>query len=342
LHQNGLLWFVFRRLGTVVLTLLGLVTIVFVMVKSIPGDEAQVAAGAGATPQQVEQVRQELGLDQPVAIQYARYLGNLLRGNLGTSSVSHRPVLSDIGGVLPASLQLVSLALILALGVSIPAASIAAVRRGHGSDTTSRILVIVVAGLPAFWLALVLQWMLGSQRILPISGSLSIGLNVPRWSGMTVVDSALTGSPGTFLDAVQHMVLPAAILAIHAGAQFYRFLRAEMLSVLQREHIMVARAKGASTRRIVTMHALPNAFGPVLTQIGVQIGVLVASAVVVESIFGLPGIGSYMFYAVEQRDIYAVLGAVLTVGIIVVVANFVVDLLQLARDPRIRAAQLGS
>ena len=104
---------------------------------------------------------------------------------------------------------------------------------------------------------------------------------------------------------------PAAALAIHAGAQFYRFLRAEMLIVLQREHIMVARAKGASTRHIVTAHALPNAFGPVLTQIGVQIGVLVASAVVVESIFGLPGIGSYMFYAVEQRDIYAVLGAVL-------------------------------
>jgi peptide/nickel transport system permease protein len=340
--MRGPVWFLVRRLGTVVLTLVCLVTIVFVMIKLIPGDEAQVAAGAGATPEQVQRMRVELGLDQPLIVQYLRYLGNLVQGNLGTSSVSHRPVSTDIMGVLPATAQLVILSLALALIVSVPAASIAAVRQGSGSDTASRVLVIVAAGLPTFWLALVLQWLLGTTiRVLPISGTLTVGLTTPHWSGMSVVDAAVSGDPSMFLDALRHLILPAIVLAIFAGSQFYRLLRAEMLAVLQREHILVARAKGVPTHRLVIRHALPNAFGPVLTQLGIQVGFLVASAVVVESIFSLPGMGSYLFQAVQQRDIYAVLGGVLTIGVIVVTANFLVDLLQLWRDPRIRAAQIG-
>jgi dipeptide transport system permease protein len=339
---RGPLWFLARRLGTVLLTLLGLVTIVFVMTKVIPGDEAQVAAGAGATPDQVQRMRVQMGLDQPVIVQYGRYLGKLVQGDLGISVVSHRPVRSDIGAVLPATAQLVILSLSLSLLVAVPLASLAALQSGGTNAMVSRILVIVAAGLPTFWLALILQWVLGSWlRILPISGTLTIGLAAPPLSGMTVIDSVLTGDGEVIRDAFLHLILPAGVLAINAGAQFYRLLRAEMLAVLAREHILVARAKGVPMTRLVIGHALPNAIGPVLTQLGIQIGFMVGSAVLVESVFSLPGVGSYLFYAVEQRDIFAVLGAVLTIGVIVVLANFTMDVVQLWRDPRIRAAQLG-
>lgn len=334
--------FLARRLGTVLLTLLGLVTIVFLMTKLIPGDPAQVAAGSGASPEQVQRMRVQMGLDQPVIVQYGRYLGSLLQGDLGTSVVSHRPVRSDIGGVLPATAQLVFLSLALALIVAVPLASLAAVESGGGSATASRVLVIVAAGLPTFWLALILQWMLGSWfRLLPISGTLTVGSTVPVRTGMVVVDALLLGDIAAFWDALIHLILPAGVLAINAGAQFYRLLRAEMLAVLAREHILVAQAKGVPMARLVLRHALPNAIGPVLTQLGIQVGFMVGSAVLVESVFSLPGVGSYLFYAVEQRDIFAVLGAVLTIGVIVVVANFTMDVVQLWRDPRIRAAQIG-
>jgi peptide/nickel transport system permease protein len=322
--------------------LLGLVTIVFLMTKLIPGDPAQVAAGSGATPEQVQRMRVQMGLDQPVIVQYGRYVGNLLQGDLGTSVVSHRPVRSDIAAVLPASAQLVILAMSFALVVSIPLASLAALQSGGGSAMASRVLVIVAAGLPTFWLALILQWVLGSWfRLLPISGTLTIGIQVPPRTGMVVLDSLLNGDPRAFTDALLHLILPAAVIAINAGAQFYRLLRAEMVAVLQREHILVAQAKGVPMSRLVIGHALPNAIGPVLTQLGIQVGFMVGSAVLVESVFSLPGVGSYLFYAVEQRDIFAVLGAVLTIGVIVVVANFTMDIVQLWRDPRIRAAQIG-
>jgi ABC-type dipeptide/oligopeptide/nickel transport system permease component len=339
---HGPLRFLLRRLGTAVLTLIGLVTIVFAMIKLIPGDEARVAAGEGATPEQVQRIRAQLGLDKPLTVQFGRYLGKLAHGDLGISIVTHRPVASDIGAVLPATAQLVVLALVIALLVSIPAASVAAVQSGRGIDTASRISVIVAAGLPTFWLALVFQWLFGTLlHVLPISGTLSIGLAAPRWSGMTVLDSLRTGNLGIFLDALRHLILPAVVLSIPAGAQFFRLLRAEMLAVLQREHITVARAKGVPMRRIVVGHALPNAFGPLLTQLGIQVGFTVASVVLIESIFSLPGIGTYLFNSVEQRDIFAVLGAVLTIGVIVVAANFLVDIAQLWRDPQLRAAQIG-
>jgi peptide/nickel transport system permease protein len=339
---GGPLRFLLRRLGTAVLTLIGLVAIVFLMTKMIPGDPARVAAGEGATQEQVERIREQLGLDEPLIVQFFRYLAKLAHGDLGTSIATFRPVASDIGAVLPATLQLVAMALIIALLVAIPAASMAAVQSGRGLDTSSRILVIVAAGLPMFWLALVFQWLFGSVlRVLPISGALSIGLTVPHWSGMTIIDALRAGDPGVARDAFLHLILPAIVLAIPASAQFFRLLRAEMLAILQREHIMVARAKGVPLRRIVVRHALPNAFGPLLTQIGLQVGFTVASVILVESVFSLPGIGTFLFNAVEQRDVFAVLGGVLTVGIIVVVANFLVDVAQLWRDPRIRAAQLG-
>ncbi len=338
----GITWFICRRLGTAILTLIGLMTIVFIMTKLIPGNEAQVVAGANATPAQVSAVSKELGLDQPIPVQYLRYLDDLVHGNLGMSITSHQPVLSSIETVLPSSIQLVIVALILALAVSVPAATVAAARSGGMSDTISRVLVIVAAGLPTFWLALLLQWLLGAKlQIFPVSGALSVGEQVPVHTGMTLVDSLIAGNLGAFLNAFEHIVLPATVLAIPVAAQFFRALRTELLEVLERDHIMVARAKGVPATRLLLRHALPNAIGSVLTLAGLAIGILVVSAVLVESIFGLSGIGSYLFNAVNQEDISAVLGSVVAIGAVVVAANFAVDVLQLVRDPRIRASVLG-
>jgi peptide/nickel transport system permease protein len=206
----------------------------------------------------------------------------------------------------------------------------------------TRFGVLTVAAIPTFWLALELQYILGAKlAIFPISGNLSRNFTVPRRTGSTMLDSLLSGQPAAFWDSLQHFLLPAAILMIPFAAALFRATRAEMISVLSREHITVARAKGVPTYRLMWRHAVPNAMGPSLTVIGVEFGTMVGAAVLVEAVFGLNGMGSYLTTAVGNKDTFAVLGGVLVIGVIVVTTSFVVDLLQLVRDPRIRSAQVG-
>lgn len=335
-------WYVLRRVITAILTLLGLVTIVFLMTKLIPGNEARVAAGPNATPQQVAALSKELGLDKPLVVQYGSYLGRLFRGNLGTSIATYQPVMTGIRQVLPSTIELVILSLVLALVVAVPAATFSALRRTGISDATSRILLVVAAGLPSFWLALMLQWLFANRfQIFPVSGALSSGFSVPDRTGMTVVDALLAGNLSAAVNALWHITLPALVLALPVAAQIFRTLRVEMITTLGREYVVVARSKGVKTGRLLLHHVLPNAIGSVLTLLGAYVGTLVAGAVLVEAIFGLSGIGAYLSNAVNGEDIMAVLGAVLAIGVIVVVANFLVDLLQLARDPRVRAKELA-
>ncbi|AHK29366.1 ABC transporter permease [Rhodococcus opacus] len=329
--------FLGRKLGAAILTLVGLATIVFAMTKVIPGDEAQVAAGESATPEQVEEVRSQLGLDKPAAMQYFDYLGRMLHGDLGTSTSTRQPVLDDVLARLPGTLELVFLAMVLAVSFAVPVATIAAARSRGGFDKVSRVGAIVAFGLPGFWLALMLQWVLGSWlQILPISGRISVGVEVPHRTGMTLVDAALAGDFAAFSNAFQHLMLPAFVLSVAVAAQMFRALRADLVRVRSRDHMTVAQAKGVPILRLWTRHALPNATGPLLNIIGIEIGMLVGSAIFVESVFGLSGVGDYLSNAVSRKDITAVIGTVTVVGVIVVVANFIVDMLQLAHDPRLR------
>ena len=335
-------WYVLRRVITAVLTLLGLVTIVFLMTKLIPGNEARVAAGPNATAQQVAALSKQLGLDKPLVVQYGSYLGRLWRGNLGTSIMTYQPVMTGIRQVLPSTIELVILSLVVALVVAVPAATFSALRRTGVSDAASRILLVVAAGLPSFWLALMLQWLFANRfQVFPVSGALSSGFSVPDRTGMTVVDALLAGNLPAAGNALWHITLPALVLALPVAAQVFRTLRVEMIATLEREYVVVARSKGVKTRRLLLRHVLPNAIGSVLTLLGAYVGALVAGAVLVEAIFGLSGIGAYLSNALNGEDIMAVLGAVLAIGVIVVIANFLVDLLQLARDPRVRAKELA-
>ncbi|MDP5227626.1 MULTISPECIES: ABC transporter permease [Arthrobacter] len=334
--------FLLRKFATSVVTLVGLTAFVFFMVKLIPGDEARVAAGENATPEQVEAIRKSLGFDQPLPVQFVTFIGRLLHGDLGTSISTHMSVAQGIQQVLPQTIELVVLAVIIVITVVTPLATLAALHRDGRTDYTIKILVVISAGLPTFWLALLLQYGLGTKaEIFPISGRLSRGISVPNRTGSVVLDSLLAGNPMAAWDGFQHLILPAIVLALPFGAQLFRMLRAELVQVLAREHLTVARAKGIPQRQLVTQHVLPNSIGPSITLVGIQFGAMVGAAVLVESVFGLVGIGSYLTNAVAQKDTFAVLGGVLVIGVLVVASNFVVDVLQLIRDPRLRAGQLG-
>lgn len=335
-------WFFARRLALALLTLWGLATLVFLMIKLLPGDEAQMAAGADASAAQVEAVRERLGLDAPVVVQYVRFLGRLLQGDLGSSNVTLQPVLADLEKVLPSTLELVFFAMVFNLLIAIPIGVIAAYRRGGVFDGTSRVAAVVLGGMPAFWLALVLQYLLGSLwRVVPISGQNSFGNAAPVVSGAPTLDALLAGNPASFVDALYHILLPALVLAALFSTQIFRTLRAALLGVLRSDFIIAVRAKGASARHMLMRHALPNSLNPVLTLAGTQAGAMIGSAVLVETVFARKGIGAYMFNGVAQKDTFAVLGSVMFIGTAVCLVNLIVDVLQLLVDPRIRAAQFG-
>ncbi|MET3898915.1 dipeptide transport system permease protein [Devosia sp. UYZn731] len=329
-----------QRLVMTVLTLWGLATLVFVMIKLIPGDEAQVAAGPGASPEQVASVAKRLGLDMPVVQQYLNFLLRLLRGDLGTSVVSSKPVLTELAAVLPSTIELMILASIIGTLVAFPMALVAATYRGKAFDGITRIIAVTGGAMPAFWLALMLQFFFGNVwRITPISGQHSFGISSPNLTGMPTLDALLAGDMVGFLDAMAYLILPAFVFAIPFAAQVFRLLRASLLGVLASDMMLPVRAKGASTSRMVLRHALPNSLLPTVSLMGVLIGGMVGGAILVETVFARRGVGSFLANSVALKDTYAVLGAVMFVGIAVCLVNLVADVITLMLDPRIRGAQ---
>lgn len=337
-----MLRFVLRRLGLTLLTLLGIATLVFVMIQLIPGDPARTAAGRTASAEQVEAVRERLGLDESLPVQYGRYLGRLVQGDLGTSVFTFRPVTTDLAEVLPSSLELVLAAMLLNLLVAVPIGVVAAVHRGRAADLAARLVVLLGAGVPIFWLGLLLQYLFGGRLAwLPLAGQTSFGIEVPRVTGMITVDALLAGDPVAYADAVSHLFLPAVTLAAPFVAVVARTLRSTLVGVLDTDFVVVARAKGASSWRVVVRHGLRNALIPASTIIGLQLGWMLGSTVLVEAIFGRVGIGAYATTAVLQSDTFAVIAVVLVIGAMFTLANLAVDTLQLLLDPRLRPSAGG-
>ena len=341
--MKGVLGYLARRLFTSVVTLLVLTLIIFTMVKVIPGDEAHVAAGVSATPQQVQAMRLHLGLNRPWPVQYLEFLGRLFHGDLGTSIVTHNSIAGGIRQVLPQTIQLVLVAMVIMILIAVPMSIVSALRRDRGTDTALRAAVVLSSGLPIFWLALVLQYLLSTRlRWFPISGALGPHVVVRRVTGLTLLDALLRGTPGAFVDGLYHLLLPGFVLALPFTGQLYRTLRTDLIQVLDREYIDAARAKGVPGRTLVVRHLLPNAAGSAITVIGATFGMMMGAAVLVESVFGLNGIGQFLTGAVANSDRFAVVGGVLVIGVVVVASSFVVDVIQLIRDPRLRAGQLAT
>lgn len=334
--------FVLRRIGLAVLSLWGVATIVFLMTKLIPGDVARVAAGRLATPEQVAQMRVTLGLDQPLIVQYGGYLMRLVQGDLGTSVTTRQSVVTDLAQVLPTTIQLVLVGMFFTAIIAAPLGIIAAVNEGKPADIASRIIMVLAGGVPVFWLAIMARWVLGSiLGWFPISGTNSIGMAPPDVTGFTILDSLLFGNIQQLGDSIGHLILPALTLSAPFVSTLARIIRSNMMTAMKSDYITFAISKGAPPRRVVMKHAFRSSLGSVLTIFGMQFGWMISAAVLVEAVFSLPGIGTYLYKAIVNQDTFSVLAAVFVIGSVFIITAVLVDFIQMAIDPRVRRAQLG-
>lgn len=330
--------YIVRRFLWLVLTLLGLSTIVFVISRVIPADPARLAAGPHATPEMVEEIRKEFGLDKPLPLQYRDFLTGLLHGDLGKSIVTRRSVAQDLARYYPATLELVLFSLCIAIIGGIILGTLSAVYHNRWIDHGSRLISIMGVGLPDFWVALMLQLVFATMlKILPSSGRLGFGLTPPRAiTHFYLIDSLLTGQWSAFLDALRRIILPAVSLSFPAFASLTRLTRAEVLDVMNAEFVKVARAKGLSERRVIWRHAVRNALIPTTTMIGLRFGWMLGGTVMIETVFTWPGLGLYAVQGITFCDFNAIMGTTLLIGVNFGVSTLIVDLLYGVLDPRIR------
>lgn len=326
-----------RRSLTIIPVLLGVSVLVFSFIHLIPGDPALTMLGERATPEKVEEVRRHLGLDRPIPEQYLIYLGKVVRGDLGISIVRGDPVLTDLLRRFPATVELATAAIFLALLFGIPIGIVSAVWRNSLVDSFSRVWALAGVSMPIFWLGLMLAWFFGVQlRWLPTGFRLDTGTAFEPWTNFVILEAALQGNWAVLRDALRHLILPAVALATIPLAVIARMTRASMLEVLSQEYIRTAEAKGLPQAAVILRHALRNALLPVLTVVGLQIGHLLAGAILTETIFSWPGIGLWVYESIESRDYAIVQGASLFIAVIFVVVNLVTDVLYAAIDPRIK------
>jgi peptide/nickel transport system permease protein len=303
----------------------------------LPGDVATLLLGDKATAAQLERLRAQLGLDQPVPVQYWRFLLDALQGDFGISITSNRTAINEVLAAFPTTLQLTLASLVLACALGIPLGVIAGTRQG------SRIDGIVLAGtlfgvsMPIFWLGLMLLILFAAQlEILPTGGLMPVGMDPPRVTGMSVVDSVLSGDPALIRLSLLHLVLPAVTLATIPLALITRVTRAEVVAAGLLDHVRTARAKGLDARVVVRRHVLRNAAIPILTVVGLQLGLLLSGAVLTESIYALPGLGRLMVDSILSRDYPVAQAAAIFTAAIFVIVNFLVDIGYLLLDPRVR------
>ena len=326
-----------RRSLTVVPVLLGVSILVFSFVHMIPGDPALTMLGERATPEKVAEVRARLGLDRPIWQQYGLYLKNALHGDLGVSIVRGDPVAGDLLRRFPATVELATAAMLAAIAAGIPIGVASAVWRNSFIDSLARVGALTGVSMPIFWLGLVLAWFFGVQlRLLPTGFRLESGTTFAPWTNFVILDAIAQRNWAVLGDALRHLILPALALATIPVAIIARMTRASMLEVLSQEYIRTAQAKGLSRATVVARHALRNALLPVMTVIGLQVGHLLAGAILTETIFSWPGIGLWVYESIESRDYAIVQGATLFIAVIVVVVNLATDVLYAAVDPRIK------
>jgi peptide/nickel transport system permease protein len=329
--------YILRRLLFLVFVIIGITALLFVIMYFLPGDPARAAAGPGAKPEQVERIRVKLGLDEPMHIQYLTHMKNLLRGDLGVSIRTRKPVLVELKTYLPASLELVLAAMLFNVLIAIPLGVLSALRPGQLADTLSRLFAALGMGMPIFWVALMAQLLFyGRLDWLPVGGRLSTGALPPdHITGLFLIDTLLAGDLPLFKDALVHLIMPAAVLSLPEVAVTSRLMRSSMLDVLVQDYVRTARAKGLTEGRVVWIHAFKNALLVPLTMVGMQVGWMLGGSLLVESVFSWGGLGFLAFHAIYKRDFPVLMGVTLVMVIIFVLSNLVVDILYSYLDPRI-------
>ena len=335
-----MLRFLLTRLSLVIPTFFGMTLLAFFLIRLVPGDPIETLAGErGIDPMRHEMLRKEYGLDRPVMVQYGIYISRVLHGDLGKSMITQTPVLSEFGALFPATIELALCAIIFALVVGIPAGIIAAVRRNSIFDHGVMGVSLTGYSMPIFWWGLLLILLFSVQLgWTPVSGRISVQYFIEPVTGFLTIDALLSGEKGAFKSAVSHLILPTVVLGTQPLAIIARMTRSAMLEVLGEDYIRTARAKGLSTIRVIAVHALRNALIPVVTVIGLQIGVLFTGAILTETIFSWPGVGKWLIEAISRRDYPVLQGGVLLLGLVVMAVNLLVDVTYGVINPRIRKA----
>ncbi|MCM3785271.1 ABC transporter permease [Neobacillus mesonae] len=329
--------YIVKRLLVLIPVLLGMTIIVFSIIHAIPGDPAETILGEKATEESKQALRDQLGLDKPWFEQYLAYLGELVRGDLGESIRTKIPIAQEIVPYLMATLELALASMIFAVVIGVNAGIISAWRHNSWFDYICMVIALVGVSMPIFWLGLMEQWLFANElKWLPSSGRMNVRDPIESVTGLNVIDAIIAGRGDQIWTAVKHLILPSIALGTIPMAVIARMTRSSMLEVMSSDYIRTARAKGMKQFFVVYKHALKNAFIPVLTVIGLQMGMLLGGAVLTETIFAWPGVGRYIYDAISFRDYPVIQSGILIIAFIYIFINLIVDLLYAAIDPRIQ------
>ena len=330
-------WYITKRIFMLIPVLLGVSILAFFLIHLAPGDPAITMAGEHASPQTIDAIRVKYGLDKPLYIQYGIWLKQALRGDMGRSIVSNDFVMREIMDRFPNTFELTIFAMIIAVIVGSIAGIVSASKQYSFLDYSTMGLALFGVSMPVFWLGIMLMMIFGVfLRWLPISGRINIAISFNRITGLYVLDSLITGNFKAFIDVIKHLILPGIALGTIPMATIARVTRSSMLEVLRQDFIRTERAKGLSERIVIYKHAVRNAMIPVITVIGLNFGLLLAGAILTETVFSWPGIGRYVVNAVGMRDYPAVQGCVMFFAFMFVIVNLITDILYVYIDPRIK------
>ncbi len=331
--------YIVRRLLGAIPVLFGLSIILFAFVHLLPGDPATAILGQHATPERVAAMREYLGLDQPLWQQYLGYVGNLFRGDFGSSVINNQPLLKELLTRFPATIELTVAAMVFAAGIGIPLGRFAARHAQGWSDGAVTLVSLLGVSIPVFVLGLTLQYVFAVVLgVLPAGGRIDPRTDLEIQTNFVLLDSLLMGRLDLFVDGIRHLILPAIALGSIPLAIITRITRASVLDVTNEDHVRTARAKGLTERRVNSRHIMRNAWLPVVTVIGIQVGSLLAGAVITETVFGWGGVGRYVVEAINNRDYLVVQNTILFFALVFLSVNLIVDILYAFLNPRIRYA----
>lgn len=330
--------FILRKIGLVIPAFIGVTLLTFALIHMIPGDPVELLAGErGIDPTRHAELKALLGLDKPLWQQYTLYLYHAVQGDLGLSIVTKKPVIEEFLTLFPATIELTLCAMLFAVTIGLPAGIWAAVKRGTAVDHSVMAVSLTGYSMPIFWWGLLLIIFCSvTLGITPVSGRLSAEYWIDPTTGFMLIDTLLSEEEGAFADALHHLVLPAIVLGTIPLAVIARMTRSSMLEVLREDYVRTARAKGLSPLRVIGVHALRNALIPVITVIGLQLGTMLAGAILTETIFSWPGIGRWLIQSIARRDYPSVQGGILLVASVIITVNLLVDVLYGIINPRIR------
>ena len=338
--STGLRRYILTRIGLTLPMILILASLVFFVLRVLPGDPVSSALGPKGTPEAVQRIREQLGLNDPLIVQYGRFLGGMFTFQFGDSLIGgHRPIIDEMSERFPATLELVIPASILALLVGVLGGALAASRRKSFLDYGLRIYAVVIYSLPLFWFGLMLQLLFGVWlRWLPISGRIDpvLGTTLIHATNIYAIDSLISGNWPAFYSILRHLILPTLTLGLILSGVFVRLTRINVIETLQADYIAAARARGIREHVLVYRHALMNAMIPVITLIGLQVAILLAGAVLTETVFSWPGLGSYLVERISSRDYTAVQSVIAMFAMLVALISLAVDVIYSLVDPRVR------